>query len=130
MSLDLAHLRIGPYRIHDVTTILLLATISTYLLVHFLQKFQLFSRPSTTDLERKSVATAKGKSERKPGGMLHLYPIRNLYLRQLRFIPWLTMTVTLEWIPSDFKRPPASPYPDWDVHTSKPIPYRPFRYGP
>ncbi|KAL4806599.1 Alg9-like mannosyltransferase family-domain-containing protein [Aspergillus unguis] len=35
-----------------------------------------------------------------------------------------------EWTPSDFKRPPASPYPDWDVHTTKPIPYRPFRYGP
>ncbi|KAH1854539.1 hypothetical protein KXX54_005325 [Aspergillus fumigatus] len=36
----------------------------------------------------------------------------------------------LEWIPSDFKRPTASPYPDWDVHATKPIPYRPFRYGP
>ncbi|KAL4876260.1 hypothetical protein BJY04DRAFT_231730 [Aspergillus karnatakaensis] len=35
-----------------------------------------------------------------------------------------------KWTPSDFKRPPAAPYPDWDVHTSKPIPYRPFRYGP
>ncbi|KAL4866434.1 hypothetical protein BDV12DRAFT_187398 [Aspergillus spectabilis] len=35
-----------------------------------------------------------------------------------------------EWSPSDFNRPPAAPYPDWDVHTSKPIPYRPFRYGP
>ncbi|KAL4970582.1 Alg9-like mannosyltransferase family-domain-containing protein [Aspergillus stella-maris] len=30
----------------------------------------------------------------------------------------------------NFKRPPASPYPDWDVETTKPIPYRPFRYGP
>ncbi|KAE8153902.1 Alg9-like mannosyltransferase family-domain-containing protein [Aspergillus avenaceus] len=35
-----------------------------------------------------------------------------------------------QWIPSDFKRPPATPYPNWDVHTTKPIPYRPFRYGP
>ncbi|KAL4779632.1 hypothetical protein BJX76DRAFT_351639 [Aspergillus varians] len=35
-----------------------------------------------------------------------------------------------EWSPSDFKRPPASPYPDWDVHTTKPIPYRPFKHGP
>ncbi|KAL4795345.1 hypothetical protein BDV19DRAFT_389222 [Aspergillus venezuelensis] len=35
-----------------------------------------------------------------------------------------------KWTPSDFKRPPASPYPDWDVETTKPIPYRPFRYGP
>ncbi|KAF7587786.1 hypothetical protein BBP40_006721, partial [Aspergillus hancockii] len=35
-----------------------------------------------------------------------------------------------KWIPSNFKRPPATPYPDWDIHTTKPIPYRPFRYGP
>ncbi|KAI9370811.1 Alg9-like mannosyltransferase family-domain-containing protein [Aspergillus egyptiacus] len=35
-----------------------------------------------------------------------------------------------QWTPSDFKRPPASAYPNWDVHTTKPIPYRPFRYGP
>jgi Protein of unknown function (DUF3445) len=34
------------------------------------------------------------------------------------------------WIPDDFKRPDPSPYPDWDVHTTKPLPYRPFRYGP
>lgn len=36
----------------------------------------------------------------------------------------------LVWEPQDFKRPEASPYPDWDVYTTKPIPYRPFRYGP
>ncbi|PYH51907.1 uncharacterized protein BO96DRAFT_469726 [Aspergillus niger CBS 101883] len=42
----------------------------------------------------------------------------------------VTDTSNVEWIPSDFRRPPASPYPDWDVHTTKPIPYRPFRYGP
>ncbi|KAJ5184352.1 hypothetical protein N7491_007780 [Penicillium cf. griseofulvum] len=35
-----------------------------------------------------------------------------------------------EWTSSDFKRPTASPYPGWDVHSTKPIPYRPFRYGP
>ncbi|PYH48339.1 uncharacterized protein BP01DRAFT_371313 [Aspergillus saccharolyticus JOP 1030-1] len=34
------------------------------------------------------------------------------------------------WTPSDFKRPPATPFADWDVHKTKPIPYRPFRYGP
>ncbi|KAJ5676837.1 uncharacterized protein N7477_002470 [Penicillium maclennaniae] len=34
------------------------------------------------------------------------------------------------WLASDFKRPTAQPYSGWDVHTSKPIPYRPFRYGP
>ncbi|KAF3492285.1 uncharacterized protein GIQ15_01802 [Arthroderma uncinatum] len=35
-----------------------------------------------------------------------------------------------EWIPSDFKRLDPAPYPDWDVHSFKPKPYRPFRYGP
>ncbi|KAI2715862.1 hypothetical protein CBS147318_5713 [Penicillium roqueforti] len=35
-----------------------------------------------------------------------------------------------EWTPSDFKRPTAAPYAGWDVHSTKPIPYRPFRYGP
>jgi len=34
------------------------------------------------------------------------------------------------WIPVDFKRPTAKPYPDWDVHKTQPLPYRPFRYGP
>ena len=34
------------------------------------------------------------------------------------------------WIPQDFKRPPVPPYPNWDVHTTKPLPYRPFKYGP
>ncbi|KAL9045862.1 MAG: hypothetical protein Q9214_001170 [Letrouitia sp. 1 TL-2023] len=34
------------------------------------------------------------------------------------------------WTPVEFKRPPAPPYPDWDVHTAEPIPYRPFRHGP
>ena len=34
------------------------------------------------------------------------------------------------WIPSDFKRPAAEPYPEWDVHKTDPLPYRPFRHGP
>ncbi|KAK7614694.1 Alg9-like mannosyltransferase family-domain-containing protein [Phyllosticta paracitricarpa] len=34
------------------------------------------------------------------------------------------------WIPSDFKRPAATPYPNWSVTETKPLPYRPFRYGP
>ncbi|KAF3272319.1 hypothetical protein TWF970_010139 [Orbilia oligospora] len=36
----------------------------------------------------------------------------------------------LEWIPMDFKAPDPPPYPDWDVKTTKPLPYRPFKYGP
>lgn len=34
------------------------------------------------------------------------------------------------WVPSDFKRPAAEPYPGWDVHKTDPLPYRPFRHGP
>jgi hypothetical protein len=30
----------------------------------------------------------------------------------------------------EFKRPTAAPFPNWDVHTTKPTPYRPFRNGP
>lgn len=33
------------------------------------------------------------------------------------------------WTPVDFKRPVAAPYPNWDVHKTEPIPYRPFKYG-
>lgn len=34
------------------------------------------------------------------------------------------------WMPCNFKTPTPSPYPNWDIHTTKPIPYRPFRHGP
>ena len=34
------------------------------------------------------------------------------------------------WTPLDFKRPKASPNPGWNVHESKPLPYRPFKHGP
>ncbi|KAI8938983.1 hypothetical protein NX059_004827 [Plenodomus lindquistii] len=34
------------------------------------------------------------------------------------------------WYPSSFQRPPASPYPNWSVEHTKPLPYRPFRHGP
>jgi len=34
------------------------------------------------------------------------------------------------WPPSNFTRPPATPYPSFDLSTTKPLPYRPFRHGP
>jgi alpha-1,2-mannosyltransferase len=34
------------------------------------------------------------------------------------------------WIPSSFRRSSATPYPSWSVTSTKPLPYRPFRYGP
>lgn len=35
-----------------------------------------------------------------------------------------------KWTPSDFRMPTPEPYPDWSLETTKPLPYRPFRYGP
>ncbi len=34
------------------------------------------------------------------------------------------------WTPVDFKRPDPPAYPDWDVHKTDPLPYRPFKHGP
>lgn len=34
------------------------------------------------------------------------------------------------WQPSTFRLPTPSPYEAWDLNTTKPLPYRPFRYGP
>ncbi|KAI1755135.1 hypothetical protein F4782DRAFT_490114 [Xylaria castorea] len=35
-----------------------------------------------------------------------------------------------KWTPSDFCMPTPEPYPDWSLEDTKPLPYRPFRYGP
>ncbi|RYC61891.1 hypothetical protein CHU98_g4337 [Xylaria longipes] len=35
-----------------------------------------------------------------------------------------------KWTPSDFCMPTPEPYPDWSLENTKPLPYRPFRYGP
>lgn len=32
--------------------------------------------------------------------------------------------------PSSYKRPTPQAYPDWSIETTKPLPYRAFRYGP
>ncbi|KAK2768226.1 hypothetical protein FQN54_000078 [Arachnomyces sp. PD_36] len=60
--------------------------------------------------------------DRKPGG------IDTISSRsQLHFVDNIVFE---EWVPSDFKRPDAPPYPGWDVKMSEPLRYRPFRYGP
>ncbi|KAH8659204.1 hypothetical protein BGZ60DRAFT_566777 [Tricladium varicosporioides] len=33
------------------------------------------------------------------------------------------------WDPVEFRRPFPRPFPNWNVHTTKPNPYRPFRHG-
>ena len=30
----------------------------------------------------------------------------------------------------DFQAPEPAPYPNWDIHKTKPLPYRPFKHGP
>lgn len=35
-----------------------------------------------------------------------------------------------QWAPSKFKYSTPTAYPDWSVKYTKPLPYRPFRYGP
>ncbi|OGM48590.1 hypothetical protein ABOM_002477 [Aspergillus bombycis] len=94
---------IPQHHLSNVTAICLLATLTTYLL-HSLWKRHHLSKSPDNDPEQKSLSpTSKFKQPtRNPG----------------------------EWTPSDFKRPAAAPYPDWDVQTTEPKPYRPFRYGP
>ena len=38
--------------------------------------------------------------------------------------------MTTEWKPSPFVTPIPPAYPDWSLENTKPLPYRPFRYGP
>lgn len=119
----------GSYHVKDVAFIGAIVIVCIWTAVHAFDRWnravKLNSpRPFTPDLEKKpSLGSRLKKSDRKPGGML--YPIR------LSFGYHRTgETDCQEWPPSDFKRPTASPYQDWDVLTTKPIPYRPFRYGP
>ncbi|KAK6379244.1 hypothetical protein LTS17_006162 [Exophiala oligosperma] len=58
------------------------------------------TRPSTPTIEKASSPFAK--PTRKPG----------------------------TWEPSSFTRPTPPPYPNWSITETKPLPYRPFRYGP
>lgn len=61
------------------------------------------SPPSTPTTQRGSLAKRKaGNPPRQPG----------------------------QWLPSNFRLPEPAPYPDWSLATTKPLPYRAFRYGP
>jgi hypothetical protein len=35
-----------------------------------------------------------------------------------------------KWIPVSFESPRPDPYPDWSIEKTRPLPYRPFKYGP
>ncbi|KAJ5294963.1 hypothetical protein N7508_009784, partial [Penicillium antarcticum] len=90
---------------NDIIGVFLALGFCAYIVVFLSGRWPLISnktaRASILDLE-KPASSIRGKVTRPPG----------------------------EWTPSDFKRPTAAPYPGWDVHTTRPILYRPFRYGP
>ncbi|KAI9931946.1 hypothetical protein MW887_009447 [Aspergillus wentii] len=103
MTLD--NLHIGQYHIKDVAFVCLILNVCVWLAITVSKRWKTAEQipiPSTPDLEKRSSVSKFKKPTREPG----------------------------KWAPLDFKRPSASPYPDWNVHTTKPIPYRPFRYGP
>ncbi|OAX78595.1 hypothetical protein ACJ72_07096 [Emergomyces africanus] len=93
---------LDKHLLNDLIPILLFLCVFAWTIAILCQR--LVARPSwnigTPDLEKPALITKT--TDRKPG----------------------------EWIPVDFQRPDAVPYPKWDVHTTKPIPYRPFKYGP
>lgn len=64
-------------------------------------------RPGTPDLEKPTDITSFAQKRMKP-----------------------TDRAPGTWTPVDFKRPTAPPYEDWSVTETKPLPYRPFRWGP
>lgn len=107
----------------DIIGVFLLLNFCAWLIVFVSRKWATSSkttRSPTPDLEKPaSRPGARGKVNRKFGGE---YPFERNRTSADEDYP--------EWPPSDFKRPTAAPYPNWDVHTTKPIPYRPFRYGP
>jgi hypothetical protein len=83
----------------------LLIKASIWMRTFILRSFQrpVFATPRSPDLEKPPLSPFNLKApSRKPG----------------------------EWTPMEFKRPVAPPAENWDVHTTKPNPYRPFRNGP
>ena len=84
---------------------LLLAIFLTYATITYLsrRRRRLSFIPSTPILEKGSLPNSGLKSpERTPG----------------------------YWTPSPFRRSKPPPYPNWSFTETKPLPYRPFRYGP
>ncbi|KAJ5618846.1 hypothetical protein N7510_002830 [Penicillium lagena] len=101
MSLGLLRNKVSNVAAKDLANFVLVLTVCVWLLVVISRKG---GATFSTTSRRSTPSHSRGreKTARKPG----------------------------EWIPSDFKRPTAPPYPGWDVHSTKPILYRPFRYGP
>jgi len=85
---------------------LLMLSASVWLMIHVYKRFS--SRPTprarTPDLEKPTVRdSTELKGTGRPLGL---------------------------WNPVLFHPPPPEPYPNWDIHNTLPLPYRPFRHGP
>ena len=57
------------------------------------------------------------------------YVSRNIRKKPVRKISDKKRTFG-KWTPVEFESPRPPPYPDWSVETTRPLPYRPFKYGP
>ncbi|UJR24135.1 hypothetical protein I4U23_027101 [Adineta vaga] len=59
-----------------------------------------------------------------------LYINRSQSKKQQKESPKFEKKIVRKWTPVDFKAPRPIPYPDWSIETTRPLPYRPFKYGP
>ncbi|KAL1633471.1 hypothetical protein SLS56_002856 [Neofusicoccum ribis] len=99
------------------------------------------ARPGSPDLEK---PTSKFKTDRPPGGKFTSAKTafrgnekgkhnasRYIFVNSTRQRDSRASANNQEvWVPQDWQRPAAEPSPNWSVTSSKPRPYRPFRYGP
>jgi len=91
--------------VRSFTFVTLLVLFAVYALTNLVRRGRILggraSRPSISNIEKASPSTFKAPA-RKPG----------------------------TWTPSSFTRPTPPPYAGWSIEGTKPLPYRPFRYGP
>ncbi|EER26655.1 hypothetical protein CPC735_008280 [Coccidioides posadasii C735 delta SOWgp] len=117
----------NQFYVRELVGILLFASTTSWVINTLLRIFgaRSIKRPRTPDLEKPSIQAQRTKQiDRKQGGR---HP---LTFHKSMGISFVDVIFHKEWIPQDFKRPDPVAYPNWDVHTSQPKPYRPFRYGP
>ncbi|CAF1220955.1 unnamed protein product [Adineta steineri] len=59
-----------------------------------------------------------------------IYFVQSVKRRKLKKAPVDNKKLFGKWTPISFEAPRPVPYPDWSVETTRPLPYRPFKYGP
>jgi hypothetical protein len=114
---------ISNYHSSEVVVAVIVISFSVWLAITILRGFRATktTKSSTLDFE-KPISSSKHQTKRDGR------PPRNMSFSTTSIM--LTEAIGEERISSDFKRPTPSPYPHWNIETTNPIPYRPFRYGP